>query len=329
MIQVRSSVPLAPLSTFKIGGRAEFFCAVHSDDELFRALQWARARKIPHHIIGEGSNIVFPDGLLRGLLIKIKGKRVEGREESRIVADAGVPLQKVVQKAIAVCLGGLETLSGIPGTLGGAIVGNAGAYGHSISEVVEKVEVCSPVRSHARAQARSEGPLGRAASNGMGWEKHWISKEDCRFGYRGSIFKQKPYIVLRAELRLHQDDPLRLRKISRDIIALRLKKYKPGLRCPGSFFKNVLVRDVSRRSLARIMKEKIIDGKIPTGYLLEQVGAKGIRVGGIEIANFHGNLFINRGGATARDVRLLARILKQKVKQKFGITLEEEIRYFR
>ena len=119
-----------------------------------------------------------------------------------------------------------------------------------------------------------------------------------------------------------------LEKISYDIIKTRLKKYKLGLRCPGSFFKNVLVKEVSEKSLKLISQNKIIEGKIPAGYLLEEVGAKGMRVGGIQIADFHGNLFINTGLAKAVDVKKLAKILKNRVKKKFGIVLEEEIRYF-
>ncbi len=100
------------------------------------------------------------------------------------------------------------------------------------------------------------------------------------------------------------------------------------MRCPGSFFKNVLVSEISQRALKRIDPSKIIEGKIPAGYLLEQVGARGMSVGGIVIADFHGNLFINRRRGTAQDVRKLARILREKVRRKFGIELQEEIRYF-
>lgn len=115
---------------------------------------------------------------------------------------------------------------------------------------------------------------------------------------------------------------------SREIIQMREKKYKPGIRCPGSFFKNVLVKDVSKKSLALVDASKIIDGKIPAGWLLEQVGAKRMREGGVYIADFHGNLLVNDGKGTEKDVRKLARKLKEMVKAKFGIELEEEIRYF-
>jgi len=302
-IRLQKQVPLAPLSTFHIGGYAEYFVSVRTPESLIAVVLAAQYLRMPYKILAGGSNVVFPDGTLPGLLIRIRGGE-SAFEATRCRVDAGVKLASVVRESLRRGLEGLQTLCGIPGTIGGAIVGNAGAYGHSIGEVIEKVEIWD------------------------GRSRRWLAPADCRFRYRESVFKEKPYLVLRAVLKLRRGDPKTLRKISRDIIRARLRKYKPGLRCPGSFFKNVLVSEVSKRSLHRIDRSKIIEGKIPTGYLLEQVGAKGMRVGGIVIAEFHGNLFINRNHGTAEDVRRLARTLKSKVRRKFGIALEEEIRYF-
>jgi UDP-N-acetylmuramate dehydrogenase len=302
MLKIKKDFPLKRLSTFKIGGEAKYFCEVRNDEELLGAITAAKKLRVPYKIIAGGSNVVFPDLRLNCLLIKIRSGqlRVLGNE---IIADAGVLLSRVIAAANNNGLAGSETLAGIPGTLGGAIVGNAGAYGHSISEVVEKVEIFNGVK------------------------RRWFTNSECNFAYRESVFKEKPYIVLRALLKFKKGDHSKLKKISQNIIQVRLKKYKPGIRCPGSFFKNVLVSNVSRQSLWLIDRNKIIDGKIPTGYLLEEVGAKEMRYGGIMIANFHGNLFINSGGAKAKDVKNLARILKNRVKKKFGILLEEEVRY--
>jgi UDP-N-acetylmuramate dehydrogenase len=302
-IRLRTNVPLARLSTFRIGGRAALFHQVASPVDLLKAVDWARKRGIPYDIIAAGSNVVFPDTMLNALLIRVAGGRVLYQGKS-CIADAGVSLAKVVDEAIRRGLGGLERLSGIPGTIGGAVVGNAGAYGHSVSEVVDRIEVWD------------------------GRKRRFLTRSECCFAYRESIFKTKCLVLLRAFLRFRNGEVRQLRRTARQIIAVRSKKYRPGLRCPGSFFKNVLVKEVSNKSLARIDRGKIIDGKIPAGYLLEEVGAKGMRVGGITIARFHGNLFINRGGGTARDVRSLAGILKERVKSRFGIQLEEEIRYF-
>lgn len=303
MVKIKKNFPLKKLSTFRIGNRVKYFCEVKGDEELLEAIQAAKRLKTPYKIIAGGSNAVFPDKPLNCLLIKIKNNKLKvvGNE---IIADAGVELMRVINTAVKNGLRGLETLSGIPGTVGGAIIGNAGAYGHSISEVVERVEVLDSKR------------------------KRWLNNKDCDFHYRESIFKKKPYIVLRAVLKFKKGDMEELQKISRDIIKIRLKKYKPGLHCPGSFFKNVLVFEVSKKSLKLVKRNKIIGGKIPAGYLLEEVSAKGMRAGGIQIADFHGNLFINTGGAMAADVKRLAKILKNRVKKKFGIVLGEEIRYF-
>jgi UDP-N-acetylmuramate dehydrogenase len=240
------------------------------------------------------------------ILFKGGGVAIEGK---KVIAGAGTELAVVVKKTINAGLSGLETLSGIPGTLGGAIVGNAGAYGHSISETVKRVEVWDPF----------DVVQGR---------RRWLKGSECRFAYRESVFKHKPYLVLRAELVLTRGEKSRLKKMSGDIIRTREKKYRPGLKCPGSFFKNVLVKSVPKAVLKFIDGKKIIEGKIPAGYLLEEAGARGIRLGGIRVADFHGNLLMNIGNAKARDAKKLARLLKKRVKRKFGIDMEEEVRYF-
>ncbi len=302
-MKFKKNIALAPLSTFRIGGRVEYFCSVKSPEDLIEAVKEVKNRGLTYKVFAAGSNIVFPDKKLKGVLIRITGGRIRN-DKNKFTVDAGVLLSEVIKKSIARGLKGLETLSGIPGTLGGAIVGNAGAYGHSISEVVEKVEIWD------------------------GKRKRWLENKDCHFSYRESIFKKRPYLLLRAVLKFKKGNPKVLKKTSKNIIKLRLKKYRPGLRCAGSFFKNVLVAEASKKTLLKIDKSKIIEGKIPTGYLLEEVDAKGMQVGGIQIADFHGNLFINKGNGKASDVKKLARILKNRVRRKFGIKLEEEIRYF-
>lgn len=297
------NVPLSPLSTFGIGGNAKSFISINSPEKLVVVLKWAKANKIEYKIFAGGSNIVFPDEGLNCLVIQILGGNIEVNNYS-LTVDSGALLMDFIKKAIHNGLSGLESLYGIPGTIGGAIVGNAGAYGHSISDVVEKVEIWD------------------------GGERRRLTNSDCQFSYRDSIFKKKPFIILRAVCKFQRGEAAKLQSISQDIIRLREKKYKPGLKCPGSFFKNIVVSEINPRLLNNINPESIQYGKIPAGYLLEEIGAKGMQVGGIKIADFHGNLFINTGNGTAADVKKLANILKQKVKEKFGIELEEEIRYF-
>ena len=303
MVKFRKNVKLAPLSTFGIGGSAEYFYEAETPEKFIEAAALARKLKIPFRIFAGGSNVVFPDEKLKGLVIRFRGGKIRVKGNT-MVADAGVDLASVIKKSIGSSLSGLETLSGIPGTLGGAVVGNAGAYGHSISEVLNRAEIFD------------------------GKKLRWLRNPECRFGYRESIFKHKPLLVLRAELKFKKGNVSGLKKISKDIIKMREKKYKPGLKCPGSYFKNVLVKDVSKRALKLIKTGKIIDGKIPAGYLLEEAGARGMRRGGILVADFHGNLLMNTGRAKAKDAKKLAKMLKERVRRRFGIELTEEVRYF-
>lgn len=299
---IQKDVPLAPLTTFQIGGAAEQFVTVQSEKELFAGYRYAQDAKIPWHLFAGGSNVIFPDEDFPGIVIHLVGGtfHIEGEH---LIADAGVQLSQTVEAAMDHGLSGLETLSGIPGTVGGAVVGNAGAYGRSIAEVVENVIVFD------------------------GKETQEFSKEQCTFGYRHSIFKEKPLIVVGVTLRLQPGNLEELRKQSAEIIKKREAKYPPGLKTAGSFFKNLLVSSLNDKQMETIDRSKIIEGKIPTGYLLDTVGARGMRVGGIQVSDSHGNSLINIGGGTANDVMKLAEQLKEKVKEHFDIQLEEEVRY--
>lgn len=295
---------VAKLTTFGIGGIAEYFCEVKNTKELLAAIEFARTKKLKYRIFAGGSNVVFPDGVIHGLLIRIVGGAIKKVGEERVYADAGVSLARLITYAITHGFIGVETLSGIPGTVGGAIVGNAGAYGHSIEESIQRVHVWD------------------------GRKEVWIAKNECKFAYRESIFKQKDWIVLGVEFAFYGGSTKNLWATSRRIIAERLKKYPRGLRCPGSYFKNILIKDIPVKALRKIDANKIIGDKLPAGYLLEVVGAKGMRRGGVGVADYHGNLILNYGKGTAKDAKLLAATLKKRVRARFGIELQEEIRYF-
>lgn len=300
---IQHDVSLAPLSTFAIGGMAKSLIAVHSPEELIKAVEWAKGNNQPFRIFAGGSNVVFPDEGLNDLVIHYLGGKYAGNMRE-LKVEAGVLLRDVVSYTISRGWRGMESLSGIPGTLGGAIVGNAGAYGHSIGEIVNRVEVYEEGR------------------------RRWISQKECQFAYRDSIFKHTSFLILGAIQVLGQGDASKLQEKSAEIITMREVKYHPGIKCPGSFFKNIVTSELKAEQLSRINKDKIKYGKIPAGYLLEEVGAKGMREGDIEIAPYHGNLFINLGRGTAAQVKVLASRLKNKVMERFGIELEEEIRYF-
>lgn len=305
---ISRNFPLKKLTTIKVGGTAKWFFIVRNEGDLVAAINWANKKKVKWYVIGEGSNLVPKDTRFNGLIIKneIKGVRKIG---NNVFVGSGESFTKFIFKLNKLGLSGMEKMAGIPGTIGGAIYGCAGAYGQEIKDCL------------IGAKVFNNGKI------------YWLSKKQCRFNYRGSIFKKKhSLVVLEANFKFKKDKSKILQKISKDIIKTREKKYRPGLLCPGSFFKNVLVQNIKPTSLRqnflnKIAKEKIIFGKIPAGFLLESVGAKGVEIGKIKVANHHGNLIYNSGDGTVRDIAKLSKILKLRVRKKFGIRLEEEVQY--
>src|SRR3989344_7631830 len=259
------------------------------------------------YVLGSGSNIVASDKGFHGLIIKINIKEYK-KSGRRVDVGAGNALLDFIKKINGLGLAGMEKMAGIPGTVAGAIYGNAGAYGTEIRENITRVRIFDLKKFR------------------------WIKNSECRFGYRTSGFKKnKDWIIVGAEFSFGKGKPAELVKISRDTIKLREKKYKPGLLCPGSFFKNIIVKNlkpaVRKELFPKIDRAKIMYGKAPAGYLLEEVGAKGTSSGNVRIAQHHGNLIYNAGGGKARDIRKLSRILKDRVSRKFGVRLEEEVQY--
>ncbi|TSC64625.1 MAG: UDP-N-acetylmuramate dehydrogenase, partial [Microgenomates group bacterium Gr01-1014_93] len=149
--------------------------------------------------------------------------------------------------------------------------------------------------------------------------------DQCGFGYRDSSFKRNGLIISEVTFQLEKGDPEKLKKEADEILEKRLTKYPKGIKCPGSFFKNIVANTLPEEILEKIPREKIVYGKIPAGVLLEEVGAKGDKLDGIEIAPYHANLFINNGGGKAEDFYNLAKKYFELVYQKFGIELEPEV----
>jgi UDP-N-acetylmuramate dehydrogenase len=217
---------------------------------------------------------------------------------------AGAVLQDLVDASIAQGLKGLETTTGIPGWVGGAIYGNAGAYGHSIHERITSVRYL-------------EGECMREIGNAA-----------CEFAYRESIFKRrKDWIVLSATLQLESADAAALRATAAGILQIRNQKYPPTMRCAGSIFKNLLWADLPEAVRAQVPAAVVREGKVPSAFFLEQAGAKGLICGGVRVADYHANLIYNEGGGTAQQVRDLIADLKRRVRERFDLDLEEEVQY--
>jgi UDP-N-acetylmuramate dehydrogenase len=302
-LHVQTSAPLSRYTRFALGGPADILAETKDPAAFVNALRIARESRLPHTVIGGGSNLIVADSGYRGIILKFSGDRIAINGE-HVHVEAGAVLQDLVDRANAAGLKGLETMTGIPGFTGAAVYGNAGAYGHSISERV------SAVRFHDSAAQRC------------------FTNEQCVFHYRESIFKDhKDWIILSVDLTLTPADAAELQKVSAGILAIRNEKYPPTMKCAGSIFKNFLVADLPPAVVAAIPAKVIREGKVPSAYFLEQAGAKGLAKGDILVAAYHANLIYNNGDGSAADLRALIADLKRRVSTRFGITLEEEVQY--
>lgn len=295
-------VSIKPYTTFSVGGTVKEVISRFGTKELLDELKKTASQPKPIIIAG-GSNVIFPDGHLDKKVIRLSGGKMRFEGE-RLVAEAGAVLDEAVLFSARAGRGGLEALSLIPGSVGGAIFGNAGAYGQTISDCLVSVSFFD------------------------GQSERTFKKEECAFSYRFSIFKNHPeWVLLEAIFDLPEKNKDELLRKRDEISSLRLLKYPANLRCPGSFFKNVLVENLPDDSRKLIPQEKIIGGKVSAGFLLERVGACGEKEGGIYVASYHGNLFINSGVGAASEVRTLSERLSKRVFENFGIKLEPEVVY--
>jgi UDP-N-acetylmuramate dehydrogenase len=305
MLKIKEKIPLKEYTTFKIGGPARYFFVAKSKEDLKNAILWAKKKKLPFFILGGGSNVLFSDNGFDGLVIKLQNTQYEIRN-TKIVAEAGVPLQKLVLELARRGLSGLENLAGIPGTLGGAIWGNAGAFGREIGNLVEEVKVLDVGSSKLEVKK--------------------LKNKGCKFGYRGSVFKRrKNWIILEATLKLKKGKKKEIEEKIKEILKLRKEKQPLEFPSAGSVFKNVSIEKVPKE-IREKFKEKIKNGFLPAGVLIEAAGLKGFQIGGAKISEKHANFIVNVGNAKASDVKELIEKIKKEVKKKFKIQLEEEIK---
>lgn len=290
---------MSKITTLEIGGPAKEFVIVKTEEDLTEVIKNARKAGKDFLVVGGGSNLLVSDSGVDKLVIK---NEVEGIEKSEDIVrvKSGTPLQTLIDFTIEQGLSGLQKLTGIPGTVGGAVFGAAGAYGQEIIDNLVKVRTFD------------------------GEKVTILSKDECGFNYRDSGFKRNRLIILEVIFQLSPGNPKRLKEEADEILSQRLKKYPKGIKCPGSFFKNIIADTLPEEILSKI-QGKIVYGKLPAGTLLEEVGAKGDHLDDIEIASYHANLFVNKGGGTAKDFYDLAKKYWEKVYQKFGIELEPEV----
>ena len=298
---LRNNVSLAPHTTLQIGGPADSYIEVSEESHLEEAWIFAEKQGLPLFFLGEGSNVLFSDEGYRGLVLHnaFHGRECHKRE---IWAAGGENLPALIEWTNSLGLQGMERMYGIPGTVAGAIVGNAGAYGQEISQILRRVKVWC------------EGEI------------YELDAADLELRYRHSRFKsERDKFIISCVLELSPGGT-DLAGVSARILQQREQKYPAGVRCPGSFFKNVLFEELPTSVRVQLPPEFVMHGKVPAGKLLEAVGANGAKAGGAGIADYHGNLLINLEAASSRDILRLAQVFAERVYQRFGIMLEPEIR---
>jgi UDP-N-acetylmuramate dehydrogenase len=302
--KVKISEQLAKHTIYKIGGPAKYFIAANNNEDLVRAITFSRKLKIPYYLLAGGSNILISDQGFSGLIILIKTKDIIFKKDNLVVADAGVILMELINKTVKKGLVGLENLAGIPGTVGGAIRGNAGAFGGEIADHLTGVEIM------------------------RGGKQFILTREQCNFCYRDSIFKHNNDLVISAEFKLQAGDSKQSQAKIKEILAKRRAGQPWQYGSAGSVFKNVLLDSETLKQAAMITNlpaEYFEYKKIPAAWLIEQCGLKGQKIGDAQISKQHANFIVNLGQAKAVDVIGLIQEIKRKVKVKFNFNLETEI----
>jgi UDP-N-acetylmuramate dehydrogenase len=292
--RVQRDAPLAPLTTFKVGGCADWLIQLRSRDDIARAIDVARELSLPVTVLGGGSNVLVSDRGLRGLVIRIHGGEVVRIDATHIRADAGVTINGLVRWTISHGVAGLEAWAGTPGTVGGAIHGNAHFRGRLISELIATVTLAS-----------LDGTIID------------VPVREMEFGYDYSRLHRTREIVLSADFVVSEGDTNELRATARESLAFRKRTQPLDSASAGCIFQNP---DPSR--------DEVPDG-IPwsAGALVDRAGLKDARSGQSRVSTTHANFVVNDGGATATEIRDLVERCKRDVFEKFGVRLREEIVY--
>lgn len=296
--EVKANAPLAKFTTFKIGGPAEWLVEVSDTERFVRLLTFLSGEGIDFFVLGGGSNLLLPDEGIPGVVIRVKtsGLAVAGVD---MTAEAGVSFAVLVNQAVKNSLSGLEWAAGLPGTVGGAVRGNAGAMGGDVAGVLKKVT------------AWRDG------------ETVELSPSECAFGYRDSIFKHGGGVVLSAVFALTPGDQRASVARMQDIVKKRNGHYPP-FPSGGSFFKNVQLKDWPQ-DVSALPAAFVEQGRVPAGWLCEQANLKSFRIGGAMVSREHGNFLINFDHATQADMLAVVEEVKKRVYTTFGVELEEEV----
>jgi len=292
----------------KIGGPARLFFVASTGDEVVRAVETAFDANIPWSVIGGGSNLLVSDDGFQGVVIQA-AERVQKIEGKRVTASAGVFMGLLARATAEAGLTGFEWGIGVPGTIGGAVYGNAGCFGGEMRDIIVSVDVYDVTN------------------------RKWVTytKDECRFGYRDSRFKHEPHTILSATMELKAGDAAAAKAKVDEIMGKRKMSQPQGAFSAGCLFKNFEFTDPSEiEKLQRedeIPEEMLKSRRISAGWLIDKLGLKGTTVGKAQISPVHGNFLVNLGGARAQDVLALSSLVKMKVRDELGVMLEDEVQY--
>jgi len=290
--RVHRVASLAPLTTFRLGGPADWLVIVESEEELSGVVDAARDAAVPVTILGGGSNVVVADAGIRGVVIRPMLRGISHPTPSVVRAGAGVTMNGLVRWTVGRGLAGLEAWAGTPGTVGGAVYGNAHWSGRNIGDVIASVMLLS--REGHRVQA------GRA---------------EMGFAYDTSRLQTTGEVVVWAEFAVTAGEPDALRRIARASLAFRKRTQPLAEASAGCIFQNP---DPAR--------DTVPEGIPPSaGALIDRAGLKGYRIGGAMISPTHANFIVNDGTATAADVRTLIEVARRAVRDRFGVELRDEV----
>ncbi len=301
--------PLSRHTTWRIGGPARLYVVVNTSDELVQAVEMAQVQQVPWYVIGGGSNTLASDAGFGGVVIQAANHGIV-HDETRhtLEVEAGAVTTLVARKSVEFGLSGFEWGAGLPGTIGGALYGNAGCYGGEMKDVVMTVDV----------YRIKDG------------QRMTLLREECRFDYRDSLFKHEPYLLLGCVLQLAPVvDPIASRERVTKILDARKAEQPLGSMTAGCMFKNP---EVDQHDI-ELLKQKGLEPRfghdstryVSAGWLIQFVGLMGQRIGEVEVSGKHANFFLAKSTARAQDVIALMSLVKMKVRDELGIELHEEV----